>query len=194
MPRQEHTQKNQLLPEHQQLLENCGIKAEVAKSRGYFSVTALADLTSLCFKRYQFTGPSLISPIFGFDGHIVTYLGKPDRPRMRDGHPIEEELPEGSSLAIDVPPASLLSLEDSETELWITDGPRQADALTSVGLTAVGLIGHRGWRSLRPRKKKPLAAWDNTSLNGREVVIAFGSIATSTPDRLADLQHFTRFL
>lgn len=184
----------QLLPHHSDLLEKSCIATRIVKARGYRSLTSSSEIESLGFQPRQCLAPALAIPIYGPDGRVSTHLIRPDHPRIRGGCPIKYELPKGSALTIDVPPESRLSLANSEMELWIADGPRQADALASAGLTAIGLIGDRGWRRFRGRNKAPLPDWQAIPLKGRVVNIAFSSAVTSTPDGQDNLQRLTLFL
>ena len=49
-------------------------------------------------------------------------------------------------MMLDCPPCALEHVRNPKVTLWITEGVRKADALASVGLRAITLLGDRGWR------------------------------------------------
>ena len=62
------------------------------------------------------------------------------------------------------------------SELWITEGAKKGDALTSCGLPAISLKGVWGWRGRNPEGgTTALADWDDVNIRGSRFVIAFDS-------------------
>src|SRR5947208_8017492 len=73
-----------LLPHHERLLRHSAIAPEVARARGYRSVTTKAELEALGFGRAQRRVPALLIPVFSVTGEIATYQIRPDEPRIAD--------------------------------------------------------------------------------------------------------------
>lgn len=80
-----------------------------------------------------------------------------------------ESLP-GSTPILDVNPMTTEWIR-GRSELWITEGPIKGDALVSVGLPAIALLGVSSWQV----GGLALEGWRDVRLRGRDVVIAFDS-------------------
>ena len=76
-----------LLPQHAALLAASAIDAEVARERGYASVTAPIDLGRRGFKERQRNVPALLIPIWDVRGRIGLYQARPDTCVVRNPHP-----------------------------------------------------------------------------------------------------------
>src|SRR5215472_16361159 len=71
-----------LLTHHAKLIQDSAITADVARARGYRSVTKGEDLRWLGFNMaQQRLVPSLLIPIHNVRGEITTYQIRPDIPR-----------------------------------------------------------------------------------------------------------------
>src|SRR5215210_5883460 len=133
----------QLSENHRKMLfDESGIDPEVAAERVYTTVKSRTKLPE--FKRYQ-RRPGLLIPVQSPSGARGSRL-RPDRPRNgKDGKPRRYEQPAGTPNMLDVHPRNMGAVGDVGTDLWITEGEKKADALTSRGLCAVALFGVWGW-------------------------------------------------
>ncbi len=121
------------------LLEESGIEPGVAEARGYRTVEKKVELEGLGFARAQRNVPALLVPVFSPAGEVVLHQSRPDEPRIIDGKPIKYDTPKASRMTLDVHPSMRNMLGDPSVPLWITEGIKKGDALTSRGLCA----GHR---------------------------------------------------
>ena len=186
---------DELLETHLDLLARSKVFPEVMKLRGYWSAKSRKRLQELGFHPRQGSEQDLIIPIFGVEGQVVTHLIRPDKPRSnKHGEKAKYELPKGRPLRIDVPPVCRTAVADPSKELWIADGPIQADAMASTGLTCIDVIGAHAWRHFRKSDKPVLADWQKIPLQGRTINTAFGSDVWVSAERRADIQQFTLFL
>src|SRR5260370_20101754 len=95
-----------LLEQHQELLRASAISPEVARARGYVSVTEKSRLETAGFSRVQRQVPGLLIPVCGVTGEVVGHEYRPDTPRVTDtGKVLKYEKPAGSAHHLDVPPA-----------------------------------------------------------------------------------------
>ena len=165
-----------LRPQHAALLTASAISDEVAKARGYRSVTVKAELTELGFSSTQARVPALLIPIWNVHGEIALYQTRADEPRIVNGKPIKYESPRGSRMVLDVPPSVLPRLPDPAVPLFVTEGTRKADAAASVGLCCIEVIGVWNWRGTNDQGgRTALADWESIALNERIVYIVFDS-------------------
>lgn len=163
-----------LLPEHEALLAASAIGPEVARARGYRSVTDPDELQRLGFAPAQ-RRPGLLVPIFDVFGN-VDYQIRPDEPRVDErGRVIKYEIPAGHCLLIDVHPAQRDRVRDPNIPLVIVEGIRKADSITSNGpYCAIALLGVFGWRGTNEfGGLTTLPDWEGIALKGRVVYIAF---------------------
>jgi hypothetical protein len=127
---------------HQEMLYGgSGIAPGVAAERGYYTARRRSEVPE-AFKDYQ-RKRGLVVPVFSPD--MITRSWQ--LPRML------EEVRCGSR------------------ELWITEGIKKADALTSRGLPTIGLIGVWNWQI----DGNLLPCWEHVRLKGRRVYIVFDS-------------------
>jgi putative DNA primase/helicase len=71
----------------------------------------------------------------------------------------------------------LPAIQDVDVPLWITEGLKKADALTSRGICTVALSGVYNWRNTHAT----LGDWEDVRLKGREVTICFDADAITKP-------------
>ena len=165
-----------LQPQHQHLITASGISPDVAKARGYRTVTTKAELKRLGFGDAQRRVPALVIPIYNVHGKVATYQVRPDEPRTRDGKPIKYETKARSRMSLDVPPGARAWLGHPTRPLFITEGARKADAGVSHGLCCIALLGVWNWRGRNADGgMTALADWESIHLKGRLVYIAFDS-------------------
>ncbi len=171
----------ELLPHHRKLIEESSISDEVAEARGYFSVSEAKELNRM-FGPVQRLAPALVIPVIDAYGERVFFQLRPDKPRVKDGKLLKYESPAGVKMAIDVPPSTRRHLQNPKVMLWVTEGIRKADALASIGLRAVALMGVWNWRGKGDDGgSTALADWEAIALKDRKVVICFDSDAFQNP-------------
>ncbi len=185
----------ELLPQHRQLIEDSGISEDVAVARGYFSVSEPKDLVGM-FGPSQRLAPGLVIPVFNVYGETVYFQLRPDEPRVKDGRRLKYETPARAPMVIDVPPSTRPHLRNPKVTLWVTEGIRKADALASVGLRSVALLGVWNWRGRGDDGgSAALADWEAIALNDkRKVVICFDSDAFENPGVHAATERLGRML
>lgn len=170
-----------LLPAHRAILKDSAIGDEVIAQRGYFSATKAIELRRLGFSTVQAIVPSLVIPIRGVDGEIVSYQLRPDQPRIVDGKPVKYESPAGGVAVLDVPIAIRARLRSDASSLWVTEGARKADAAVSAGMVCVSLPGVWSWVTKIGGAKTVLPDLLRIKLDERKVVIAFDSDVMTKP-------------
>jgi hypothetical protein len=172
----------ELLTEHfRHLSEGSGISADIIRERGYRSLLGKAELEKLGYTRAQQRAPGILIPLWSVDGKEAGYQFRPDRPRIANrGRPVKYESPSGSSNRLDCPPHCQKMLGNPQLPLWITEGSKKADALSSKGACAISLTGVWGFKGKNQFGGITfLADWDYIALKGRTVYLAFDSdIAT----------------
>jgi hypothetical protein len=184
-----------LLPHHRQCINESGITPEVALARGYRSVTTRAELARLGFSAAQQIAPTLLLPVWGVTGEIVTYQHRPDQPRIKGGKPLKYETPAGSRMALDVPPAARRLLGDPSRPLFVTEGVKKADAAVSAGLCCIAVLGVWNWRGTNDDGGlTALADWEFVALKGRDVFLVFDSDVMTKPAVYAALRRLKAFL
>lgn len=145
--------------------------------------------------------PALLLPLYSPTGEQVSHQFKPRQPVMKDGKPLKYASQRGRSAVLDVhprwtrdrgreDPALVPYIRDIRTELWITEGTKKADSLTSRGICTVGLAGVYNWRSTHGT----LGEWEDIPLRGRKVVVCFDSDALTKPAVLRAMQRIGAWL
>lgn len=99
--------------------------------------------------------------------------GKPQRYASAKGQARLDVHPRWSVLADAVVPP----IVDPAIPLWITEGVKKADALTSRGVVTVALAGVYSWRNTHAA----LGDWEDVALKGREITICFDADAVTKP-------------
>src|SRR5208337_2715475 len=165
-----------LRPNHLELIMASAISPEVSRERGYRSETVKAHARKLGFSPLQCCTPCLIIPLYSVRGECAGYQLRPDLPRIKDGKSIKYETPRGMRMVLDCHPRSRTLFPDPSKPLLITEGVRKADAVVSIGLCAIALLGVWNWRGSNEKGgKAALPDWEYIPLNGRTVSIAFDS-------------------
>jgi hypothetical protein len=178
------------------LLEESGIDQEVVEARGYRTVETQADLKRLGFSDAQRNVPGLLIPVYSPAGEIATYQYRPDLPRVgRDRRTIKYETPLGTRMMIDFHPSMRGNLDDPAVPLWLSEGIKKTDSLTSRGLCAAALLGVWNWRGTNGRGGKVvLPDWELIALNGKQVYVVFDSDVALKPQVHAALARLKPFL
>ncbi|HEX2999561.1 MAG TPA: DUF3854 domain-containing protein [Armatimonadota bacterium] len=184
-----------MLPQHAKLIKDSAIAPEIARARGYRTVTVKSELDSLGFSRQQQRVPALLLPVWNAKGEMALYQARPDEPRVKDGKPLKYETPAGCGMVIDVPPAARARIGDPATPLFITEGIRKADAAVSAGLFCVDLLGVWNWRGRNEQGgATALPDWEYLALKGRKVYIVFDSDVMEKPAVHSALARLKAFL
>ena len=184
-----------LLPHHLALLKASAIAPEVARARGYRSVTAGSELDRLGFPRRQRRVPALLIPVWDVTGKVALYQLRPDEPRVRAGKAVKYETLAGARMVIDVPPPARARLADPREPLFVTEGVRKADAAVSRGLCCVDVLGVWNWRGRNQHGgTTALPDWESIALNGRDVYLVFDSDVVHKPAVRLALTRLKAFL
>jgi Domain of unknown function (DUF3854) len=155
------------------LFEGSGIDPGVARERGYYTARKRSEVPE-AFKDYQ-KRPGLIMPVLTPSGERRVRL-RPDRPRKgKDGRVRKYEQAGGVGCVLDVHPRNLKRLKDATVPLWVVEGEKKGDALTSRGECAIALPGVWNFQ----RSGEMLPDWDHVALSGRLVYVCFDSDAWS---------------
>ncbi len=158
------------------LLHESGIDPGIAAERGYHTARRRSEVPET-FKDYQ-RKPGLVLPTFSPDGITKSCQLKPDTPRKdKKGKALKYETPGGSEVIADVHPRMLEEVRSGNEDLWITEGCKKGDALTSRGLPTISLAGVWMWSvpKVKPYRLKP--CFDHVKLRGRRVCVVFDSDA-----------------
>ena len=185
-----------LMQHHHEMLKASAISDEVIIERGYRSVDKERDLKALGFADAQIRLPGLLLPLHSTDGQVPISIYRPDKPRVfedrkhrnKDGtnkqRVIKYEFPKGEKMRLDVPPRSRPALGDPSIPLWITEGQKKADALASIGLCSIALLGVWNFVGANERGGKVFLSdfLDIALNNGRPVRIVFDSDVMTKPE------------
>jgi hypothetical protein len=168
-----------LSDEHQRmLLEESGICADVVAERGYTTIRSRAEGSLQAFPKWQ-RRLGLLVPVYSPDGVTTTAQIRPDRPRRdKKGKPIKYDTPGGSRVILDVHPRMRGRLRSAGKPLWITEGIKKGDALTSRERCTISLIGVWNWQ----RAGELLPCWDHVALQRRRVYVVFDSDVMVKPE------------
>ena len=172
------------------LTQGSGIDPEVVLERGYRTVTGKAELRGLGFSSTQQLVPALLVPMYSPSGELVAHQIKPDVPRSREGKPVKYETPAGSGVHLDVHPSQGERLKDPTVPLWVTEGVKKGDCLTSRGQCAVALQGVWCWK----KDGVALPGWEDIRLRGRRTFVAFDSDVMTKSEVQAALTGLVDYL
>jgi putative DNA primase/helicase len=118
--------------------------------------------------------PGLLIPLRRPTGDLISYQFRPlEGPTNDKGRIQKYTSPRGRRPVVDVHPFNTDRIADPSIELWIVEGTKKADALTSRGICAVALSGIWNWR----HSHGTLGDWEDIPLKGRRAVICFDSDA-----------------
>ncbi len=104
--------------------------------------------------------------------------------------PRKYEAPAGRTAVLDVHPFNVGRLSDPAVDLWVTEGLKKGDALTSADECAVALAGVWNWRN----KQGPLGDWESVQLRGRIVYVCFDSDTRTNPSVRGAMRRLGQFL
>jgi P4 family phage/plasmid primase-like protien len=190
---------------HHQYLNDAGVSDEIITGRGYFSIRehggdpdATRRMLREGFGIYvrqpeQFDG--ILIPLYSpdnFDFSPVSYMFRPDVPEVDErGKAKKYLLPTRQRPILDIHPVAKRNRwsVDTDVPMWITEGIKKGDTLTSRGLFTITLSGVWNWKS----NHEPLPDWDSIVLRGRTVYIAFDADAAvnyQVAQAMHDLGYF----
>jgi P4 family phage/plasmid primase-like protien len=191
-----------LEPRHRQELYASAISDKVIDGRGYQSVlrtntdlrhesllkrNGIAKAVWSDMQRY----PGMLMPQYSPTGELRPGLYKPDKPRYDDkGRPRKYEAPQGRPPVLDVHPFNRDRICDPTVPLWVTEGIKKGDALTTAGQCAISLSGVFNWRS----SSGTLGDWEDVPLRGREVILCFDSDAATNRNVATAMRRLGRWL
>jgi P4 family phage/plasmid primase-like protien len=189
---------------HRRELEvESSIDPEVIAERGYQTVTrptngdqrererlkALQIPSWAISEDYYF--PGLLIPIWGPNGARVSYQWKPRIPASgKNGKKVKYPSPRGQASRLDVHPRHASLIVDPTIEVWLTEGVKKADSLTSRGICTIALNGVFGWRG----QLGTLGDWEDVPLRGRVVTICYDSDARTNPNVLRAMRRLGSWL
>ena len=199
---------NKLTPKHLAHLKASVIDDAVIRERGYWSMSrgdmnAETKFRNLGIPKWFVSEPKqhhgLVIPMYGPRGDRVSVQYRPDdapkdyrKKPGRDGQhkTVKYISPAGHSSRLDVHPRNTDKLLDPTVPLWITEGIKKGDALTSAGACTVSLTGVFNWRS----RLATLGDWEDICLKGRKVVICFDADARTNANVLRAMIRLGRWL
>ena len=98
-------------------------------------------------------------------------------------------------MRIDCPPLCHEKLADPKIPLWVTEGQKKADALTSRGACAIALLGVSSFKGRNIFGGVIfLADWDYIALNARDIRIVFDNDLMQEPAVRKALERLTEYL
>jgi hypothetical protein len=169
------------------LLEESSISPGIVAGRGYWTAASRADVPDV-FPDWQ-RRRGLVIPTYSPSGE-TSYQLRPDKPRTRGGKARKYEQPGGIGCILDVHPHRMAAVADPDVRLWIGEGVKKGDSLTSRGECVISLSGVWNWQ----RGGKPLECWGHVSLDGREVLVVFDSDVMVKPEVQLALERLVAFL
>src|SRR5215217_5482497 len=160
------------------LLVESGISPEVVRERGYKTARRRSQLRRL-FPEWQRRAPSLFILVYSPDEVTESAQIRPVTPRKgKNGKVQKYENASGSQCILDVHPRNRDALADTARPLFVVEGVKKGDALTSRGEVAISIVGVWSWT----RGGKPLPCWEHVALEGRVVYVAFDSDVLLKPE------------
>jgi hypothetical protein len=167
-----------LSDEHRRMLEvESGISPEVLEARGYYTATRRADVPDV-FPEWQ-RRLGLVIPTYSPDGETVGYQLRPNKRRARGP---KYETPHSARIIVDVNPLMLEEVRSGLSDLWVTEGMRKVDSLTSRGLATAGFTGVWNYATPGTKCADPLPCWGHVKLRGRTVIVVYDADARTNAD------------
>lgn len=152
------------------------IDPAVIAERGYRTVTRHGrdDRAALGVTlRSDSSYPALLLPMFRPTGEAISVQVKPAEPITIKGRPVKYLSPRGQANRLDVHPRNAGRIRDVSVPLWITEGIKKGDSLTSRGCCVVTLTGVYNWRE----RAGTLGDWEDVPMKGREIILCFDADA-----------------
>jgi P4 family phage/plasmid primase-like protien len=188
---------------HRELAGESAISEEVIAGRGYRSISRPTNTHDEPRQEMKRAGiptwainenryfPGLFIPLYRPTGERISGMFKPRVPvPNRDGRAMKYAAQKNRPSVIDVHPINRDRIVDPTVPLWITEGVKKADSLTSRGLCVAALSGVYNWRS----GMGSLGDWEDIPLRGRTITICFDADARTNPNVLRAMDRFGRWL
>lgn len=182
---------------HQAELLASTIDPAIATERGYLSLTVESRDHVLAARFPTWAAgpdesyPLLFVPMHGPGGDVTGAQIKPAlAPIGPGGKAMKYASRRNAANVLDVHPRNATRIRDPAQQLWITEGIKKGDALTSRGLCVVTLTGVFNWRS----KLGTIGDWEDVPLKGRSVVVCFDSDARSNDQVLAAMRRLGNWI
>jgi hypothetical protein len=178
---------------HLRELKDSDIAPEVIAARGYRTIRHRPEVPDE-FANWQ-RRLGLLVPTHSPDGETIGYQLKPNKPIPRkNGNAPKYETPTGSRIILDVNPLMLEEVRGGDGDLWVTEGPKKVDALTSRGEPTVGIIGVWNFAEPGSKSRTTLSCWNHVRLRGRRVIIVYDADAKTNPDVQEALRRLVAML
>jgi hypothetical protein len=191
-------QRSTLHRVHKELLDSSAITNDVARVRGYRTISKPAELRKLGFNTSQADRvPGLLIPIHDVLGIRRGHQFRPDEPRLNpeSGRPIKYENVPGAGVSLDVHPSAHRWVQDGSRSLLVTEGIRKGDSAVSARQACIAILGVWNWRGTdESGNLMVLADWDEVPLKARPVYVVFDSDVMLKLSVQLALERLTRFL
>jgi P4 family phage/plasmid primase-like protien len=187
-----NTRLKHLTPQHRRELEASAINLEVLAERGYESIHRPTNGDRRQIERLRTLGipswaidqdryfPGLLIPMYGPTGQRVSAQWKPyvEVQNSRNGKRTKYASVKGQTNRLDVHPRNKDKIIDPTVELWVTEGIKKGDSLTSRGVCVVSMTGVFNWRN----SYGTLGDWEDIVIKGRRVILCFDADTTTNPN------------
>jgi Domain of unknown function (DUF3854) len=178
---------------HLRELKDSDIAPEVIAARGYRTIRHRSQVPDEFADWQRRLG--LLVPTYSPDGQTKGHQLKPNKLiRRKDGSAPKYETAAGSTITLDVNPLMLEEVRGGDGDLWVTEGPKKVDALTSRGEPTVGIIGVWNFAEPGSKSRTPLSCWNHVRLRGRRVIIVYDADAKTNPDVQEALRRLVAML
>lgn len=186
---------------HRDHLALSGVSDEVIAIRGYWTITKRGELSGLGFTKDQVKKIGMGNlPVMGIPWHdpisrriaTVQVRRDPTGPRKT-----KYLFPAGTQQVVDVLPSTQDRVRNPEVPLWVCEGVKKADCLSSRGAVALAINGVYGWRGKIGEEQEATATlpiWEWVPLRGRTVRIVADSDAAHNDQVKAAIIRLGRFL
>ena len=191
-----------LVAERHRSRELVAIDDAVAAERGYWTLhrgtaegaDSLQKLKALGIPRAWRDRPTrvpgLVIPVWSPTGHRTSVMYKPDNaPQDSSGKKLKYGQPTGRA-HLDVHPRHRDAMVDPTIPIWVTEGIKKADSITSRGGVAIAISGVWNWRG----SLGTLGEWEDILLRGREVIVCFDSDTNTNRQIALAMKRFGRWL
>ena len=178
---------------HRGMLGTSNISGEVIAARGYRTVRKRSEVPDKFADWQRRLG--LLVPTYSPDGQTEGHQLRPNKPIARkNGNTPKYETPHGSRITLDVNPLMLDEVRGGSADLWITEGCKKVDSLTSQGLPTVGIIGVWNFAVPGSKSREPLPCWRHIRLEGRRVIVVYDADVRTNADVQEALRRLVAML